>query len=101
MEPSTLNLEEAFSLQRSGQPLGWSLFNETLDTWRPFAVGLDLSLSGLGDDDDSAGDDDDSAGAADTVEVSPDCLGDDDDSAGDDDDSAGDDDDSASPPLGG
>ena len=80
MEPSTLRLSEAFALQRAGQPLGWSLYDEPLDTWRPLAVGIDLLPSPLGDDDDSAG--------GDAAEIPPDCLGDDDDSAGDDDDSA-------------
>jgi hypothetical protein len=94
MEPSTLSLSEAFALQRAGHPLGWSLFDESLDTWRPFAVGIDLLPSALGDDDDSASDDD-------APQIPPDCLGDDDDSAGDDDDSAGDDDDSSAPPVGG
>ena len=81
LEPSTLSLDDAFLLQRHGQTLGWSLFDESLDAWRPFAVGIDLAAGGHGDDDDSAvaGDDDDSAGPS--GDIPEECLGDDDDSA--------------------
>ena len=87
LEPSSLSLDTAYRLQRGGQSLGWSLFDESLDAWRPFAVGLDLMAHSVGDDDDSAGDDDDSAGddddsAAHNSQIPAECLGDDDDSAG-------------------
>ncbi len=89
LDPAALTLDVAYLLQRHGQTIGWSLFDESLGAWRPFAVGVDLTQVTAGDDDDSAGDDDDSAGddddSADSSNPIPDdCLGDDDDSAADD-----------------
>jgi hypothetical protein len=93
VEPSALDLATGFAAWRLGVPMGWTLYDTQLVTWRLLVSGVELAPASdvWGDDDDSASsDDDDSAGGPD-LGIPSECLpGDDDDSASsDDDDSAG------------
>ncbi len=89
VEPSTLDLPTGFYAWLMDVPMGWSLFDTQLETFRLLVSGIELGPwdDVVGDDDDSAGDDDDSGGP--DLGIPEECLpGDDDDSAGDDDDSS-------------
>ena len=83
VEPSTLDLPTGFFAWLMGVPMGWTLFDTELNTWRLLISGIELApfAEVVGDDDDSAaGDDDDSAGP--DLGIPEECLpGDDDDSA--------------------
>ena len=97
VDPGSLTLAAGFRAQAYDVPIGWSLFDQALNTWRLLAAGMNLvtiTELGSGDDDDSAGDDDDSSGSGPGFDgvIPAECV------PGDDDDSAADDDDSASTP---
>jgi hypothetical protein len=74
LDAYSLSLTSAFSIQRTGVPLGWSLYDHSAEAFRVLSLGLTVTpadppvsvpescLPPTGDDDDSAGDDDDSAG---------------------------------------
>jgi len=74
LDAYSLSLTSAFATQRTGVPLGWSLYDADAEAFRVLSLGLTVTpadppvlvpescLPPAGDDDDSAGDDDDSAG---------------------------------------
>ena len=80
VDARSLNLEEAYYVQRIGLRPGWSLAGQGEEGpgFYPPSLGLELLAQSLGDDDDSAddddsGDDDDSA-APDWPGIPPECL---------------------------
>ena len=93
VEPSTLDLTSGFWAWLVDVPMGWTLYDTQLETWRLLISGIELASIGdvWGDDDDSAASDDDDSADGPDLGIPEECLpGDDDDSAAsDDDDSAG------------
>ena len=84
VEPSTLDLPTGFYAWLMDVPMGWTLFDTQLETFRLLASGIELGAwdEVIGDDDDSAASDDDDDSAGPDLGIPDECLpGDDDDSA--------------------